>query len=160
MRVYDGQWLSCALEILHNNDVERAVFSDTISKLLVLGRGKGRNIYICGPAHCGKTCLLDPLHIIYKSFLSPATCSYAWLGVEDKEIIFLNDFRYSPIIIPWRDLLLLLEGHVVHLAALKTSYSEDILVQIDTPRFATAKAPITFIQNGVLDERKTEMMTV
>ena len=158
--VCEGQWLSCALEILHNNDVERAVFSDAIIKLLVMGRGKGRNIYICGPANCGKTFLLDPLRIIYKSFLSPATCSYAWLGVEDKEIIFLNDFRYSPIIIPWSDLLLLLEGHVVHFAAPKTSYSEDILFQTDTPIFTTAKSPITFIKNGVLDERETELMTV
>ena len=32
-----GQWLSCPLEIFHNNDVERAVFSDAIMKLLVMG---------------------------------------------------------------------------------------------------------------------------
>ena len=156
----EGQWLSCALEILQNNEVERAVFSDAIVKLLVMGRGKGRNIYICGPANCGKTFILDPLRVIFKSFLSPATCSYAWLGVEDKEIIFLNDFRYSPVIIPWSDLLLLLEGHVVHFAAPKTSYSEDILFEKDTPIFATSKAPITFVKNGVLDDRETEMMNV
>ena len=158
--VCEGQWLSCALEILQNNEVERAVFSDAIVKLLVMGRGKGRNIYICGPANCGKPFILDPLRIIFKSFLSPATCSYAWLGVEDKEIIFLNDFRYSPVIIPWSDLLLLLEGHVVHFAAPKTSYSEDILFEKDTPIFATSKAPITFVKNGVLDDRETEMMNV
>ena len=68
--VCEGQWLSCALEILHNNDVERAVFSDAIIKLLIMGRGKDRNIYICGPANCGKTFLLDPLHIIYNSSVS------------------------------------------------------------------------------------------
>ena len=38
------------------------------------------------------------------------------------------------------------------------SYSEDILFQNDTPIFATAKAPITLIKNGVLDERETEML--
>ena len=82
--------------------------------------------------NCGKTFMLDPLRVIFKSFLSPVTCSYAWLGVEDKEIIFLNDFRYSPVIIPWSDLLLLLEGHFVHFAAPKTSYNEDILFEKDT----------------------------
>ena len=46
--------LSCALEILENNQIERAVFSDAIVKLLVMGRGKGHNIYISGPANCGK----------------------------------------------------------------------------------------------------------
>ena len=57
-------------------------------------------------------------------------------------------------------MLLLLEGHVIHFAAPKTSYSEAILFQKDTPIFATAKAPITFVKNGLLDERKTEIMTV
>ena len=57
-------------------------------------------------------------------------------------------------------MLLLLEGHVVHFAAPKTSYSEAILFQKDTPIFAPAKAPITFVKNGLLDERETEMMTV
>ena len=123
--------------------MEGAVISDTIVKLFVMGPGKGRNINICGPANCGKKFMLDPLRVIFKSFLSTATCSYAWLGVEDKEIIFLNDFRYSPAIIPWSDLLLLLEGHIVHFAAPKPSYSEDILFEKDTPIFATSKAPIT-----------------
>ena len=38
------------------------------------------------------------------------------------------------------------------------SYSEDILFQKETPIFATAKAPITLIKKGVLDERETEML--
>ena len=54
-------------------------------------------------------------------------------------------------------MLLLLEGHIVHFAAPKTSYSEAILFQKDTPLFATAKAPITVVTNGHLDERETEM---
>ena len=115
--ICEGEWLQCALEILSKNSIDRAVFCDAIIKLLVMGRGKGRNIYINGPANCGKTFILDPLRHIFDTFLSPATCSYAWLGVEDKELIFLNDFRWSPTIIPWTDFLLLLEGHIVHFAA-------------------------------------------
>ena len=105
------------------NSIERAVFCDAIIKLLVMGRGKGRNNYINGPANCRKTFILDPVRHIFDTFLSPATCSYAWLGVEDKELIFLNEFRWSPTIIPWSDFLLLLEGHIVHFAAPKTTYS-------------------------------------
>eukprot|EP00795_Rhopilema_esculentum_P007993 gene7993-biopygen1700 len=137
----EGQWLECALQILHKNCIDRSVFANAIVKLLVMGRGKGRNIYITGPANCGKTFILDPLRVVYDSFLSPATCSYAWLGVENKEVIFLNDFRWSPVILPWADMLLLLEGHVVHFAAPKTNYSKDIEFTRDTPVFATAKAP-------------------
>ena len=117
-------------------------------------------IYITGPANCGKTSNLDPLRIVVNTFLSPASCSYAWLGVEDKEVIFLHDFRWSPLILPWSDMLLLLEGHVVHFAAPKTSYSRDIDFSRDTPVFATAKAPISFVKSSVIDDRETEMTTV
>ncbi len=158
--VCEGEWLHCAQEILEKNGIEKPVFCDAIVKLLVMGRGKGRNIFISGPANCGKTFILDPLRVVFQTFLSPATCSYAWLGVEDKEVIFLNDFRYSPVILPWSDMLLLLEGHAVHFAAPKTSYSKDILFEADTPIFATSKAPITFIKGSVLDHRETEMMNV
>lgn len=156
----EGQWIACALEILHNNKIDRAVFADALVKLLAMGRGKGRNIYIYGPANCGKTFIMDPLRYVFKAFLSPATCSYAWLGVEDKEVIFLNDFRYSTVILNWSDMLLLLEGHVVHFAAPKTAYSKDIEFDKDTPVFATSKSPILFLKNGVVDDRETEMMNV
>ena len=112
--VCQGEWLECAKEILHNNGIEQNTFAHAIVKLLAMGRGKGRNLYITGPANCGKPFILDPLRIIYKPFISPATCSYVWLGVEDTEVIFLNDFRYTPAILPWSDMLLLLESHVVH----------------------------------------------
>ena len=158
--VCKGEWLACALDILDKNSIERAVFADAVIKLFVMGRGKGRNIYITGPANCGKTFILDPVRVVYHTFLSPATCSYAWLGVEDKEVIFLNDFRWSPVILPWSDMLLLLEGHVVHFAAPKTTYCKDIEFTRDTPVFATAKAPIAFIKSSMIDDRETEMMNV
>ena len=41
--VCEGQWLSCALEILHNNDVEGAVFSEALFLLWVEARAE---IYI------------------------------------------------------------------------------------------------------------------
>ena len=131
--ICEGEWLQCALEILSKNSIHRAVFCDAIIKLLVMGRGKGRNIYINGPAYCGKTFILDLLRRISDTFLSPATGSYAWLGVEEKVLIFLNDFRWSPTIIPWSDFLLLLEGHIVHFTAPKTTYTQNIESSKDTP---------------------------
>ena len=158
--ICNGQWLDCALDILDRNAIDRVVFADAIVKLLVLGRGKGQNVYITGPANRGKTFILDPLRVTFNTFLSPATCSYAWLRVEDKEVIFLNDFRWSHLMLPWSDMLLLLEGYVVHFAAPKTSYSKDIKFSSDTPIFATAKAPISFVKGSLIDDRETEMMRV
>ncbi len=125
-----------------------------------MGRGKGVKIMITGPANCGKTVILDPSRVVYNAFLSPASCTYALLGVENKEVIFLNDFRYKTQILPWNDMLLLLEEHTVHFAAPKTTYIKDIKFEKDTPIFATSKGPIVFIKGGVMDERETEIMAV
>ena len=84
------------------------------------------------------------------------TCSYGWLEVEDKEVIFLNDFRYTPAILPWNGMLLLLEGNVVHSAVPKTIYARDIEITSDTPVFAMSKSPIVFIKAPVFKrERQT-----
>ena len=90
-------------------------FLEAVKELLEKGRGKGRNILITGPANCGQTFILNPLTKIFKSFCNPTTGSFAWVGVEDKELIFLNDFRWEKSMIHWSDMLLLLEGQLVHL---------------------------------------------
>ena len=74
---------------------------------------------------CGKTFLLNPLNILSRNFTIPATTTFAWVGTAEAEVVFLNDFRWSPQIVPWHDLLLLLEGQEVHLPAAKTHYKED-----------------------------------
>ena len=86
--------------------------------------------------------------------------SFAWVGIQDVECIFLNDFRWSPQVIPWYDLLLMLEGEVVHLPAPKTYFMQDIEFDKDTPIFFTSKRPLIFIKNGMVDDRETEMMGV
>ena len=108
--VCQGEWLQCAKQSLCNNGIQRSIFADAVITLFAMGRWKGRNIYITGPANCGKTFILDPLRVIYNTFLSPVTCSYAWLGVEDKEGILLNDVPYTPAILTWNDMLLLLKA--------------------------------------------------
>lgn len=154
-----GNWLKCALEVLKQNHVHPYVFAAAVRELLERGRGKFRNIMIVGPANCGKTFLLMPITTIFKSFLNPATTSYAWLGVEDAEVIFLNDFRWSSEIIAWKDFLLLLEGQPIHFPAPKTTYAKDIYLEQDTPIFATSKAPVTYIgKYNCSDDRETEMM--
>ena len=48
---------------------------------------------IVGPANTAKTFLLNPLLSMFHAFANPATGTYAWIGVQDAEIIVLNDFR-------------------------------------------------------------------
>ena len=101
------EWETCALEILHNNDIPPRQFGASLNNSLMRGRGKYRNVMLTGPANCGKTFLLKPLNKVYHAFANPASTSFACVGAENAEIIFLNDFRWSPQIIAWHDLLLL-----------------------------------------------------
>ena len=156
----NGDWLVCAREVLERNGVEESYFAEQVYELLDKGRGKYRNIMIVGVANCGKTFLLDPLNVIYETFSNPASTSFAWVGAEKAEILFLNDFRWTPSVIQWHDFLLLLEGQLVHLPAPKSHYAKDIAFTVDTPIFATGKNPIVFVKNGALDEKETEMMNV
>jgi hypothetical protein len=156
----EGRWLQCAKEVLTTNGTREREFANAIYTLLQKGRGKYRNVMLTGPANCGKTFLLKPLNMIYRTFTNPASGTFAWVGVQQAECIFLNDFRWNDKIIPWHDLLLLLEGEPVHFPAPKTHFAEDILFESDTPVFATSKNRLAYIKGGTVDERETEMMSV
>ena len=104
--------------------------------------------------------MLNPLNTIYKTFSNPASTTFAWVGTEQSEVVFLNDFRWSAQIIPWHDFLMLLEGQTVHLPAPKTHYRQDILFQGDTPIFCTSKDELSYVRGGVVDDRETQMMKV
>ena len=151
----NGQWLQCANQILRWNDVSREAFSQAVK-----GRGKFRNILIKGPANTGKTFLLNPLNVVYRSFSNPATSTFAWVGAEKAEVIFLIDFRWNPQIIQWHDLLLMLEGQPVHLPAPKSYISKDLEFTRHTPIFCTTKHDLVYVKGGAIDERETEMMAV
>ena len=155
-----SRWHALATELLEHNGISCKSFARAVKELLCKGRGKYRNIMLTGPANCGKTFLLNPLNSIFQTFTNPATTSFAWIGAEEAEVIFLNDFRWSPQVIPWHDLLLLLEGQLVHLPAPKSHFAKDMVFDRDTPIFATSKYPLVFVKNGMVDERETEMMTV
>jgi hypothetical protein len=92
-------WYDQACRILHDNCVEPHVFAKAVHGLLQNGRGKYRNIIITGPANCGKSFLIGPLSKIFRIFHNPAKSSFAWVGVEDAEVILLNDFRWTQQVI-------------------------------------------------------------
>ena len=155
-----GRWITLAEDIMERNGISSALFAKAVWELLEKGRGKYRNILITGPANCGKTFMLLPLTVIFNAFSNPATNTFAWVGAEKAELIFLNDFRWQSHLIPWHDLLLLLEGGLVHLPAPKTHFAQDLTLDGITPVFATSKHAIMFIKGGVVEERETEMMSV
>lgn len=156
----EGKWLEGAKQVLNNQEIAISVFCTAVYNALSKGRGKYRNIYLHGRSNCGKTFILSPLKTIYKTFCNPATGSFAWIGAEQAEVIFLNDFRWQPTIIAWADLLQALEGDTIHLPAPKNFCQKDIELSSDTPFFATSDAPLVLIRGGAVDKANTEMMEV
>ena len=150
-------WIRYAREVLKNNGIHPVVFASALKELLT----KGRNLLLVGRTCTGKTFLFDPLCHLFTTFVNPAVDKYAWVGAEESEVIYLNDFRWSPEMISWKDFLLLPEGHIVHLPAPKNQHSSDICIDADIPVFATSKEPIVYrSRNGQIDERETEMLSV
>ena len=92
--------------------------------------------------------------MIYRTFLNPASTTFAWLGAEAAETIFLNQFRWSAQVLPWQAMLLLLEGQPVNFSAPKTHYAQQTVFKKDTPAFLTSKSEIISVKGGVVNERK------
>ena len=91
----NGQWLEAATEVLQLNAVDVSQFAADIRDLLTHGRGKGRNIMICGESNCAKSFMPMPLIEIYSTFLCPSNNKFNWVGANAKEVVLLNDFNYS-----------------------------------------------------------------
>jgi len=156
-----GQWLECAREVLTLNRIDIPRYIASVRDLLTNGRAKNRNIILVGPANCAKTFMLKPLKTIFGDsvFENPAHDKFAWVGANHAKVFLLNDFRWSKEIIPWHDMLLLLEGETVKLPAPKNLYTEDIKIDSDVAIFATSKREIVFKGSyNASDDRETEMM--
>ena len=89
----DGNWQTVATQLLGRQGIMKEEFCNAFYTALAKGRGKYQNVYIHSPTHCGKSFILSPLKVIYKAFCNPATGSFAWIGAEDAEIIYLSDLR-------------------------------------------------------------------
>jgi hypothetical protein len=81
--------------------------------------------------------------------------------VEEAEIIFLNDFRWTERILPWQDLLRLLEGDKIHIPTPKTHFAQDVILEKDTPIFCTGPSRIRkFSRAGDVNEIESQMMEI
>lgn len=152
-----GQWEQLALEIMRLNNLPLDGYTQAVLAALTLGRGKFRNIMHIGETNRGKTFLVKPLKEIFSAFENPTHGNFNWLGVDLAEIIILNDLRWSTSILPWEQLLLLLEGETVKFQAPKNQYVQDVVLTHDTPIFATSRTDIEF-KGGVLESKQENDM--
>ena len=78
-------------------------------------------------------------------------------GESSRDVFLLNDSWWSKDLIPWHDVLLLLEDETVKLLAPNNIYSEDIVISTDMAIFATSKSPIKYRgPYNASDDRETD----
>ena len=88
----ESAWSVCAKQVLQQNGISLYCFASALRQLLEKGRQKGLNVLLIGPTNCGKSFLLNPLELIYKTFKNPPTGKYAWTGLDEYKVAYLNDF--------------------------------------------------------------------
>ena len=156
--VCQDQYRLAAVEVLERNEINIESFKSAVLKAIQYGRDKHNNVLLHGKSDSGKTFLLKPLVKIFKTFESPATGTFAWVGAEKAECVFLNDLRWSEKLIAWPDFLNLLEGAAQRIPAPKTHYSEDIVWEYKSPIFATSDEKIVAYDGKKIDKDNTKMM--
>ena len=73
------------------------------------------------------------LELLFDTFCKSSN-KYAWIGLDGKEVKFLNDFRYSSELTPWETFLVFLEAEAVQFLLPK------IIISSDVPIFVTSKS--------------------
>ena len=150
-----GLWQQLANEVLARNGIALDAYTQAVVAALTLGRGKFRNLLHIGGTSTGKTFLTKPLSVLYKAFQNPSRGTFNWSGIEQKEIVVLNDFRWGADVIPWELFLLLLEGDTV---MLPVKFQNDLCYTRDAPVFATSRSTIKFGKYGDEGEMEDNMM--
>ena len=156
--VCQDQYRLAAVEVLERNEINIESFKSAVLKAIEFGREKHNNVLLHGKSDSGKTFLLKPLVKIFNTFESPATGTFAWVGVEKAECVFLNDLRWSEKLIAWPDFLNILEGAAQRIPAPKTHHPEDIVWSYKSPIFATSDDKLVACDGKKIDKYNTKMM--
>ena len=152
----DGKWRRYATEILAINNIDLNEFTASFKQALTVGRGKAINPMLTGITDCGKSFLVEPLEEIYRCFTSPAEGKFTWVELERKEVVILNDLRWSQELIAWDAFLRFLEGGTVQFTRPANLFNSPLLIDRsnDMAIFATGINEISYPGN----KGETDMM--
>ena len=80
---------------MHKANVTTKYYATATSVAIITCRQKNNKMRLVGSTNCEKSFLLHPLEIMFKSFVNPANGKYAWVDLEELEVAYLIDFRWS-----------------------------------------------------------------
>ena len=82
--------------------------------------------------------------------MNPNEGEYCWVGLDDCQVAVLQDLRWTPELIQWRNFLTLLEDQTVSLAQPKKLYATDMAIpKANTiSSFASTKQRLVFKESN------------
>ena len=135
-----GLWKRLAHETLVRNSIDGA-FQKCVAEALAHGRAKKRNVFLLGPTNAGKSFLIKPLTLLYRTYSIPDTGSYQLETLMDKEVIYLNDFTWDDRWLKWALFKNLLEGDAIQVG-LPKNRGGNAMFSKDSPVIGSCPAPV------------------
>ena len=103
-----GKWLEASCQVLSWNNINKLLFAAAVRELLEKDRKKRLIISLAGLSSCEKRFLSEPLEHIFYCFTNITQDKYAWTGLDETGVSYINNFCWSKELIAWWDLLYLL----------------------------------------------------
>ena len=143
-----GLWHSMATEILNSNHLN-GTFQSVMYRILQEGRRKMNNLFIVGPPNCAKSFLLNPLKVLFDTYLQPDGGSYQMEALMGKQVAYLNDFEWdhSEKWCRWSFFKNFLEGGSLAVARPKNRGGNTVF-ELDSPVFGTCASPVQLLSKG------------
>ncbi len=135
-------------------------FQKEVCDTLEAGRLKERNLCLLGSTNTGKSYLLKPLALVYRTYTRPDGGTHQLEELLGKELVFLNDFEYDEDAKKWCNwgyLKNFLEGGKLTVSRPKNKGSNQDFTS-DAPVFMTAPQEVTLWRGKRVDDYETEQM--
>ena len=139
-------WLRLARDTLQRNFLD-GPFQKHIADALAYGRAKKRNVFLLGPTNAGKSFLIKPLTLLFRTYSIPDSGSYQLEMILDKEVIYLNDFTWDERWLKWQFLKTFLEGDAIQVG-LPKNRGGNVVFKRDSPVIGSCCAPVQLFNKG------------
>ena len=104
----------------------------SIADALAYGSAKKHNVFLLGPTNAGKSFLIKPLTLLFRTYSIPDSGSYQLEMILDKEVIYLNDFTWDERWLKWQFLKTFLEGDAIQVG-LPKNRGGNVVFKRDSP---------------------------
>jgi hypothetical protein len=147
----DGLWHKLAKDMLQKNELD-GPFQNALYRTLHLGRAKKTNLFLVGGSDCGKSFVLKPLSLIFRTYTKPDSGSYQLSSIVNKELVFLNDFEFDADVgktfMSWQYLKNFFEDSSSLTVGRPKNKGDNVEWTSDAPVVGTAPQKIALYRNG------------